>query len=230
MQNKIACLIALLAITYITGCNQKASLNKKALNTFPSPDRWKADINRFVEEDKKNPPAQNAVLFVGSSSIRMWDTKRFFPDVNLINRGFGGSFVSDSLYYADQIIIPYKPRVIVFYAGDNDIASGKPPEMISSDFKSLVKKIRKSLPNTKIIYISIKPSIQRWNLWDKMKVTNKEIKDYCKTQKNIYFVDVSKVMLDSDGTPRKDLFMQDGLHLNDKGYELWKSLIRPLLQ
>ncbi|MCE5340977.1 MAG: GDSL-type esterase/lipase family protein [Planctomycetaceae bacterium] len=208
---------------------QRQALNKQSIENYTHPDRWKDDIQKFIDSDKQTSPPQNAVLFVGSSSIRMWDTKKFFPDIETINRGFGGSFVIDSLYYADQIILPYKPKTIVFYAGDNDTVCNKPSEMIAADFQSLFYKVRQTLPETRIIYISIKPSISRWNYWPQMIETNKLIEIFCKKQQNIHFVDVSKVLLDSDGKPRKDLLKDDGLHLNDKGYELWTSLVRPLI-
>jgi lysophospholipase L1-like esterase len=239
MKTKIKAISILITITYISfisGCSgehltsaQRKTLNKQSLTNYANPDRWKADIQRFIDVDKQTPPPANAVLFVGSSSIRMWDTKKFFPDINTINRGFGGSYVIDSLYYADQIIIPYKPRTIVFYAGDNDTVDNKSSEMILADFQSLYIKIRKSLPETKIIVISTKPSIQRWKFWPQMIKSNNYIENFCKKQQNTTFVDVSKVMIDSTGQPRKDIFMPDGLHLNDKGYELWTSLVKPLL-
>ncbi len=209
--------------------NARQALNKQSIENYTHPDRWKDDIQKFIDSDKKTTPPQNAVLFVGSSSIRMWDTKKFFPDIETINRGFGGSFVIDSLYYADQIILPYKPKTIVFYAGDNDTVCGKSSEMITADFQSLFYKVRQTLPETRFIYISIKPSVSRWNYWPQMMQTNKLIENFCKEQQNTYFVDVSKGLLDSDGKPRKDLLKDDGLHLNDKGYELWTSLVRPLI-
>ncbi len=232
----ISCLFAIICISLTTGCQAekqndaaRLALNKQSLENYTHPDRWKDTIQKFVDADKQTPPPQDAVLFVGSSSIRMWDTKKSFPDISTINRGFGGSFVIDSLYYADQIILPYKPKTIVFYAGDNDIACNKSPEMVAADFQSLFYKIRQTLPQTRIIYITIKPSVSRWNYWPQMMQTNKLIENFCKEQENAYFVDVSKVLLDADGNPRKDVLKDDGLHLNEKGYEIWTSLVRPLI-
>ncbi|MEN6385014.1 MAG: GDSL-type esterase/lipase family protein [Phycisphaerales bacterium] len=230
---------ALIAISYISllsGCNkeqcsieQRNALNNQSVQNYANPDRWKAVIQKFVDNDKKNPPPKNAVLFVGSSSIRMWDTSKWFPDIPNINRGFGGSYVIDSYIYADQIITPYKPRTIVFYAGDNDAADKKPPQMVLADFEALFFKVRKELPKTKIVVISTKPSIARWKFWPQMLEANNYIEIFCKKQQNTAFVDVSKVMLDSAGQPRKDIFLSDGLHLNEKGYELWTSLVKPLI-
>ncbi|HBG27200.1 MAG: hypothetical protein A2Y10_07500 [Planctomycetes bacterium GWF2_41_51] len=195
-----------------------------------NPERWKNNIQKFKEIDVNNPPPLNEVLFVGSSSIVGWDTQKWFSDTKTINRGFGGSYICDSVYYADDIILPYKPKTIVFYAGDNDIADNKSPQMLLADFKVLVSVIRKTFPETRIIVVSTKPSIDRWKYWPKMKEANTLINEYCKTQKEIYFVDVSKVMLDETGYPRKELFKEDGLHINEKGYELWTSLVKPLIE
>ncbi len=195
-----------------------------------APARWESTIQEFEKQDKTNPPPQGAVLFVGSSSIRMWPLKHCFPDLPVINRGFGGSFVEDSLYYADRIVLPYKPRVIVFYAGDNDIASGKTPEQVFHDFTTFVKKVHEALPKTRIIYIAIKPSIARWKLIDKMREANRLIQDFTRKDARLTFVDIDTPMTGPDGRPRRELFLEDGLHLNDEGYALWTSLIQPLLR
>jgi len=204
-------------------------LHKESL-LVKSPERWKDAIQKFKDSDANNPPPLNAVLFVGSSSIVGWDTEKWFSEMKTINRGFGGSYIVDSVYYADSIILPYKPKTIVFYAGDNDIADNKTPQMLLADFKVLVSVIRSSLPETRIIVISTKPSIDRWKFWPKMQEANNLIRKYCKSQNEIFFVDVSKVMLDETGNPRKELFKADGLHINEKGYELWTSLVKPLIK
>lgn len=232
----ILAVFALPTILFAAGCASKYELtgeekriHSESLTKFTSPDRWKETIAKFKELDSKTPPPQDAVLFVGSSSIVGWDTQKWFSDIETINRGFGGSYVIDSVYYADQIVLPYKPRTIVFYAGDNDTADTKSPEMIFIDFKAFVAKVRNSLPNTKIIAVAIKPSIDRWRYWPKMQQTNALVSDYCQKQTNMYFADVSKVMLDGAGQPRKDIFKGDGLHMNEVGYKEWTSLIRPLI-
>ncbi len=189
-------------------------------------DRWEPAIRRFEEQDKKTPPPEGAVLFVGSSSIVGWDLKKSFPDLTAINRGFGGSQIADSVRYAGRIVTPYKPRVIVFYAGDNDIASGKPPERVAADFQAFVAKVRAALPKTRIVYIGIKPSIARWKLIDKIREANRLVRQSAAKEEGVVFVDVEAVMLGPDGKPKAELFKKDGLHLNDEGYKLWAGLVR----
>jgi len=225
-----------LAIIALPGCSdpsrltpEQISLHRQSLVDFPQPQRWQPDIDNFTRQDEQQAPPQNAILFVGSSSIRLWDTQKSFPGLTTINRGFGGSFLVDSEYYADRIILPYAPRTIVLYAGDNDIASGKSPAMLLADFQSFTAKIRRSLPQTKILYIAIKPSLARWNLWPQMNAANHLIGDYCAAAPRMQFIDITFPMLGTDGQPRPELFQPDGLHLNDEGYRLWTSILTPFL-
>jgi lysophospholipase L1-like esterase len=191
---------------------------------------FEKDIRAFEAADTKQPPPKGAVLFVGSSSIRLWSTlAEDFPGVPVINRGFGGSEIADSTRYADRIVIPYHPRRIVIYAGDNDIAKGKSPLQVADDFRAFVEKVRAALPDVPISYICIKPSLQRWKLVDKIKQADHLIEQYAGGEKSIDYIDVFAPMLGPDGTPRKELFRDDGLHLNAKGYALWASIIRPRL-
>jgi lysophospholipase L1-like esterase len=194
----------------------------------PVNDKWEKDIAAFEAQDAKTPPPKNAVLFVGSSSIRLWKLEESFPDLRTINRGFGGSEVADSVRYAKRIVIPHAPRVVVLYAGDNDIANGKSPERVLADIKQFIAVVKDALPRTKIVYIGIKPSIQRWKLIDKIRKANRLIHDYIAEQKSdkLAFVDVVQPMLDAEGKPRADLLLDDGLHLNEKGYDLWTDLIQ----
>ncbi len=210
--------------------DEEIALHNASLTNFAQPTRWHETIAQFKEQDKKSPPPQNTVLFVGSSSIVGWNTKKWFPDVENINRGFGGSQINDSWYYAESIIIPYKPKTIVFYAGDNDAADGKSPEMIFANFKAFALKIRKALPKTRLIYISIKPSIDRWNIWPQMQEANGYIKNYCEKQKKYVFRrcikgDVGFILANR----LKNIFSPDGLHMNETGYRLWTAEVRPLI-
>lgn len=190
--------------------------------------RWEKEIAAYEAADKSNPPPKNAILFVGSSSIRKWTTlAKDFPGKTVINRGFGGSEISDSVVFADRIVIPYAPRIIVFYAGDNDLAAGKSPQRVFADFEAFLKKVHTALPQTRVLFISIKPCPLRWKLKDKVMEVNRRIAAI--KDDKLIFVDVYPSMLGSDGQPRKDLFQSDGLHPNEKCYQLWAKLITPHL-
>ena len=192
--------------------------------------KWETEIAAFETSDKTNPPPKDAILFVGSSSIRLWKTlAQDFPGHSVINRGFGGSQLADSIAFADRIVIPNRPKMVLVYAGDNDIAAGKTSEQVLADFKAFAGKVQTALPETRIAFISIKPSLGRWQLVDKMKIANRLIADYARQKKNLMFIDVFTPMLGPDGEPRKELFVADGLHLNAKGYDLWTSIIAPHL-
>ncbi len=189
--------------------------------------RWESTIQKFEAADQQEMPAAHGVLFVGSSSIRMWDTDKWFPDDAVINRGFGGSQISDVLAFADRIVLKYKPRVIVFYAGDNDIAAGKSPERVAADFRQFAELIENQLPGTHILYLPIKPSLARWKLWPTMAEANRLIRRFLETRYHWQYLDTDTVILNQQGQPRDDVFAGDGLHLNDAGYELWTNLVKP---
>ncbi|MBI1388132.1 MAG: hypothetical protein GC154_06760 [bacterium] len=193
------------------------------------PDRWENDIAAFERQDQQNPPPESLVLFVGSSSIRIWDLDRWFPEIETLNRGFGGSQMEDSVYFFDRIVKPYHPRAIVVYAGDNDIAAGKTPDQVYADFQAFVGKKREAMGGISVLYIAVKPSIARWNLIDAVRETNRKIAAYADENSDLYFIDIDAPMIGEDGTPRKELFKDDGLHLNDQGYEIWTSIVKATL-
>jgi len=195
-----------------------------------APDRWEPAIAKFEARDKQKPPPKQAILFVGSSSIVGWNVEKSFPGLAVINRGFGGSQIADSVRYADRIVVPYEPRIVVFYAGDNDIAAGKSPQQVLADYQALVKKVHAAVPKTRIVFVSIKPSLKRWALVEKMRQANALIKAAAEKDPRLVFLDVDKPMLGTDGKPRGELFQPDGLHLNAAGYKLWSDLLRPHLQ
>ncbi len=208
-----------------------ASLRVTAAETNLTSAKWEPDIQAFEASDKTNPPPHGPVLFVGSSSIRLWETlARDFPRHKVINRGFGGSQIADSVAFADRIILAYKPKIVVLYAGDNDIASGKSPEQVFPDFKALVEKIHAALPKTRIVFISIKPSPSRWLFADKVRAANQLIEAYCRQSKRLSYIDVFNPMLGADGNPRPELFIADSLHMNAKGYALWTKLVESSLR
>jgi lysophospholipase L1-like esterase len=192
--------------------------------------RWEKEIRAFEEKDRASPPPRKAIVFVGSSTIRRWDLGKSFLGMDVINRGFGGSELADSVHFAPRIVLPYEPRTVVLYAGDNDIGAGKTPEQVAEDFQAFTRVIFDRLPKTRIVFISIKPSPLRWKVVDKGRKANDLIADLCKKDDRIVYVDVTKAMLDADGKPRRELFAGDGLHLTAKGYELWATVLKPYLR
>ena len=186
-------------------------------------------IENFLRWDQKNTYVENGILFLGSSSIRKWPTSNYFDYLPIINRGFGGSHISDVNYYFKSIASIYKPRTIVLYAGDNDIAGKKTPEQVLEDYIDFIILVREHLPQTKIIYLPIKPSPSRWSMWNDMRQANRLIKMYTDSDNMQYYADTATPMLDSQGKPLGDLFVDDSLHLSKKGYDLWSEILKPIL-
>lgn len=192
--------------------------------------KWESEISAFEKADQKTPPEKGGILFIGSSSIRLWKAlPEHFPYHNVLNRGFGGSQISDSTYFADRIVFPYEPRMIVMYAGGNDLAAGVSPEDVAASFRTFTEKVREKLPNTRILYISITGNPNRWAQVEKVKAANEMIAKYCKETPGLTFIDVFHRMLKEDGLPRPELFVADGLHMNAAGYELWRDIVGPYL-
>ena len=193
-------------------------------------DHWQQDIAAFEAADKTSAPPQNAILFIGSSTIRMWKTlAEDFPNHNVINRGFGGSQLADSLHFADRIVIPYRPRQIILFAGTNDLDAGKTPEQVAADFKAFVAKVRAALPNTRIAFLGISPAPVRWHLAEKQKETNRLISEFIRTGENLEFIDQWDPFLGPDGKPREELYLPDRLHSNEAGYKIRAEVVRPHL-
>ena len=193
--------------------------------------RWEKDIQAFEASDRTNAPPSNAILFVGSSSIRLWKTlAEDFPDVPVINRGFGGSQVADSVAFVDRIVTPYRPRQVVLYAGDNDLAAGRTPEQIEADFRTFVRRVHERLPQCWITFIAIKPSPARASLLDAARAANARVREVTRAHPRLSFIDIFTPMLGVDGRPRPELFVADKLHLNAEGYRLWAQLTRPYLK
>lgn len=192
--------------------------------------RWEKAIAAFEEQDRKQAPPKNAYLFAGSSSIRLWNLPRSFPDLDVINRGFGGSQIADTVHFAPRIILKQQPRMVLLYAGDNDIAAGRTPEQVLADFKALVQAIHNTLPKTRVAFLSIKPSLARWKLWDPVQKANSLVKAFCMEDRRLLYIDMGAGMLGPDGKPRPELFVKDGLHLSPEGYALWATLVKAELQ
>jgi lysophospholipase L1-like esterase len=191
------------------------------------PRRFEWDIQTFEAQDRMNPPAPGGIVFVGSSTFTHWTTvKRDLPQYPIINRGFGGSQLADSVYFADRIITKYKPKTVVVYAGDNDLASGAKPAQIARDFEELVERIHATLPDTKIAFVAVKPSPSRLALFDAQRRTNQLVRAIIDRDKeHLSYIDVVTPMMGLDGRPRRELFLNDQLHMAPKGYQVWSEVI-----
>jgi lysophospholipase L1-like esterase len=187
---------------------------------------FEKEILAFEASDKTNPPPKNAILFTGSSSIRLWKTlAQDLPEYRVLNRGFGGSQISDCLHFFNRLVPPYEPEVIVFYCGGNDLNAKKSPETVLNHFKQFVARTRVKLPKTQIAYISIAGNPARWAQVDKVREANRLIREWSATQPNLSFIDVFSPMMGPDGTPQPDIFVADKLHMNEKGYAIWKQVV-----
>jgi lysophospholipase L1-like esterase len=195
------------------------------------PETWEDAIRKFEAADTQKPVPPNGIVFIGSSSIVRWDLAKYFPELGAraINRGFGGSVAADATYYADRIVIPYKPRTVVYYSGDNDVESPITADQIAAEFVNFEQKVRKALPDARIIFISIKPSLRRWAFQDKMTAANAKVKAYIASGRNMTYLDVVTPMLGADGKPKPELFVNDGLHMTSQGYNVWTAALKPLL-
>lgn len=199
--------------------------------TYNRAEIWDKEIDALTEIDLKQTPPKDAVLFVGSSSIRLWRNLRTsFPSLNVINRGFGGSRLEDVNFYFDRIVAPYIPKTIVLYAGENDVDDGIAPEKVLANFKQFSKLVRAKFPKVKLLYISLKPSPSRWKLAEKFRQTNELIKAEIAKDKRAEFVDVWQKMLDENGEPKEEIFIEDKLHLNEKGYAIWREILTKILE
>lgn len=193
------------------------------------PNFYEEQINKFLEIDKFAEHAENPILFVGSSSIRFWKTlKQDMSPLPVLNRGFGGAHISHVNNHFDQIVHPYNPKGIVFFCGTNDIAALKTPEEVYKDFLIFYEKVQQQLPETKILFIGIKPSVARAYLKDEEQEFNQKIAQLSNENNNIQFIDVWGPMLIED-KPDASMFVEDGLHMNAKGYKIWTSLVKPIL-
>ena len=194
------------------------------------PKRWEETIRGFEQADRANPPAPGAVLFVGSSSIAMWkDLPSYFPEHRVLNRGFGGSNFSDLLYYAERVIMPYNPSMIFIYEGDNDIMQGDGTEKVLANARKLRDLIRSKLGDTPVVFISPKPSVARWHLKETYESVNEALRKYAEEEPNTEFADVWTPALDKNGNVQKDIFRDDNLHMNAKGYQIWKKVLSEYL-
>ena len=192
--------------------------------------KWEGEIAAFEKADRAQPPEKGGIVFVGSSSIRLWKTlAQDFPEHRVLNRGFGGSEIADSVHFAERIVLPYAPRQVVLYAGGNDLNAGKPVEKVIADFQAFAGKIRAALPEAEIAYISIAGNPARWAHVEKVRAVNAAVAAWMREQPRMKFIDVFSQMLGADGLPKPEIFVEDKLHMNAAGYAIWKEVVGPFL-
>ena len=228
MNCKCAPFVALLLASNSLPANDLADYPQ----TFdPDPARFASAIAEFQAADAANPPPKGAIVCTGSSSMRMWHPriKDDLPGLTLLPRGFGGSHYTDLIYYLEALVFKYQPRALLLYEGDNDANYGKTPERIFQDFKFLAEQCREQLPDLRLYIIGAKPSIARWAIAEQMQRSNAMIHDYCRANLGFTYIDVWPLLLDANGHPRPELFMEDKLHLNSAGYDRWTAAIAPVL-
>lgn len=194
------------------------------------PAEWEPAIRAWEEQDARVRRMPGSVVFVGSSSIRLWTTLGDdFPDVALLNRGYGGSHAYDALHFADRIVTVYQPRAVVFYAGENDLQDGRTPRQVRDDFAAFVRKVQAATPKARIAFISIKPSPSRAAILPQVREANALVRDFARGVRGVDYLDVFTPMLDANGAAREDLFVGDRLHMNRAGYQIWVGVVGPWL-
>ena len=219
-----------LLLFFLAACNEIRKEETSIPEAPPPPPFWN-DIQTFKKQDSVSFPPRNAILLIGSSSFTKWtDVQDYFPGYTIVNRGFGGSTLLDEIFYVNDIVFPYQPKQIIIYCGENDLASSDTvtAAMVSDRFKQLFQMIRNKT-EAPIAYISMKPSPSRRHLFPKMREGNQLIKDFLATQKNTAFIDVHQKMLNAVGEPMPEIFLDDSLHMNAKGYAIWKKEMEPYL-
>lgn len=208
------------------------SLRGYSASASADPAFFEEAIVAFEEADRVDPPVPGAILFVGSSSIRFWSSLEVdMAPLRVLNRGFGGAQFSHVLHNLDRVVIAYRPRAVVVYAGDNDLAAvtGKDAQRVFDDYQGFVARVREHLPDTRFYFLAIKPSTARWARWPEMSQANAMIEEWSAGDDGLVYLDVATPLLGEDGKPREDLFVFDGLHLNAEGYATWTRVVHPRL-
>ena len=198
---------------------------------YPDPERYRGDIEAFLASEAESPPPAGAIVAVGSSSIRRWHGRiaADLAPLAIIPRGFGGSTMADVRHFLEELVLRHRPRAVLLYEGDNDVAWGLRPEQILAQFDAIDAAVRERLPETRIYILAVKPSISRWHLWDRMQAVNQRLASRAEADPRLSFIDIATPMLNEAGEPRPQIFVADQLHLNDAGYDIWREAIRPVL-
>jgi len=222
-------LLLVAVLTALAAAVGFASDGQSSGSSGPDPQRFEADIVAFEAEDRRTPPPAGSVLFVGSSSIRYWNLDKAFPGRRLLKRGFGGSHVSDNVHFADRIIVRYRPALIVFYAGDADVAGGKNAEQIAADYRALIALIHARLPRARTIVIGTKPSPAHWAHNETIRAANARVRTLADADPLVDYIDVEAALLGPEQRPRRDFYAENGLNLNERGYAAWDAAVTPLI-
>ena len=227
------------SIVSVLACGTQVVLAQQGEYAGP-PTRWldetPREVNRrptipeYLQEMEWKELDQEVLLIAGSATAWRWNDQKWFSDFRTVNRGFGGSRLDDNAYYAEQLLIPFSPSTIVLYAGDNDLWQGQSPSVTADHFGDFVEVVHAVLPDTQIVFVSIRPSIARWNTWDAMQETNALIRQQIDANPNLYYADITGVTLGSDGRPRREFFIEDDLHLTELGYLAWSRVVKPLVR
>lgn len=226
------CIILALALA-APACTRSASSGSEAARPVATPDlaRFEPEIRAFEVADQERLPAPGGVLFVGSSSFRLWpDLGADFAGTPVINRGFGGSTLPEVIRYASRVVLPYRPRLVLLYAGDNDLWDGRTPAQVAADYRAFVRLVRQSMPTARIAFVSIKPSPSRWSIIDRAREANRLVREETARDPLQTYVDVFTPMLGPGGRPRAELFVADSLHMTPAGYRLWRERLAPVVR
>ena len=220
MKTTVRCLTLFLISTFTFACADEADFAK-----------WEKDVAAIEGKIQSGESQKGSIVFVGSSSIRLWDLKESFPGHVTSNHGFGGSQMDDSVHFFERIVAPVKPSIVVVYAGDNDISKKKSPKTVADNFAQFAAKVKEQLPDCrKVVFVAIEPSVKRWALADTIKAANQLIHAQCEKDQRLEFLDIWPPMLDTNGQPRPELLKEDGLHMNADGYRIWNEALEPLLK
>jgi hypothetical protein len=188
--------------------------------------KWEKEVAAIEKRQADHPPEKGGIVFAGSSTVRLWDLAKSFPDWKATNSGFGGSEIRDVTHFADRLVFKHEPRAIVFYAGDNDINSGRTPEQVLTDFRAFAEAARQKVPKAHIYFIAIKPSPARWTKFEAQAKANRLVKEFCAKDDRLAYIDVVAPLLGKDGQPREELYVKDRLHLSAAGYEVLSEAVR----
>lgn len=218
----------LLLLVAVPAANAQQAAAKVEQNKAP---RFADAIKAFLKEDQTNPPPKQAILFIGSSIFRRWEklTEQMAP-LPVFNRAFGGSRTEEILYYMDKVVLPYNPKIIVYYCGSNDINADIKPEQIVANFKEFAKRVHAQLPQTKIFYVSINRAPQKMDRWADVDAANALIKEFCAKDKLLGFIDVNPALFDKQGKPRMELYLPDKLHFLEPAYAEFTAIIKPVIE